>query len=143
VISAQEDSNTFVPQLEKRFHNLTRRRSSVNIVSKKNNPVRRFWFDLLQEGRQGNVTTMNISYGQRAHFQIESVESQFVLCQIYRGKNEIQASLISLASAGATPTPAAISREVIRPPDCKSGVTKYVPEETNWSVTSASHHFHF
>ena len=41
-----------------------------------------------------------------------------------RGENEIQASPISLASVGATPTPAANFREVIRLPDCKSGVTK-------------------
>src|ERR1019366_2757526 len=30
-------------------------------------------------------------------------------------------------------------REVIRLPDCKSGVTKYVSEATNWSITSISH----
>jgi hypothetical protein len=40
------------------------------------------------------------------------------------GENEIQASLISSASVGATPTPATIFREVIRLPDCKSGVIK-------------------
>src|SRR5882672_1016872 len=57
------------------------------------------------------------------------------------GENEIQASLISSASVGATPTPATISWEVIRLPDCKSGVMKYVSEATNWSVTSTSHHF--
>jgi hypothetical protein len=80
----------------------------------------------------------------------------------YCGKNEIQASLISSASVGATPTPATISKtrnpksetrnkfeirnsnflwEAIRLLDCKSSVIKYVSEETNWSVTSASHHF--
>ena len=32
-------------------------------------------------------------------------------------------------------------REVIRLPDCKSGVRKTKQEVTNWSVTSASHHF--
>ena len=32
-------------------------------------------------------------------------------------------------------------REVIRLPACKSGVIKYVSEETNWSITSTSHHF--
>jgi hypothetical protein len=41
-----------------------------------------------------------------------------------RGENEIQASLISSASVGATPTPATNFREVIRLPDCKSGVAK-------------------
>ena len=46
-----------------------------------------------------------------------------------RGENEIQASPISLASVGATPTPATTAcagppREVIRLPDCKSGVAK-------------------
>lgn len=40
------------------------------------------------------------------------------------GENEIQASLISSASVGATPTPATNFREVIQLPDCKSGVTK-------------------
>src|SRR6266446_10835008 len=57
------------------------------------------------------------------------------------GENEIQASLISSASAGATPAPATNFREVIRLLDCKSGVNKYVSEATNWSVTSTSHHF--
>src|SRR5206468_8297018 len=57
------------------------------------------------------------------------------------GENEIQASLISSASVGATPTPATIFREVIRLLDCKSGVTKYVSEATNWSITSTSHYF--
>ena len=40
------------------------------------------------------------------------------------GENEIQASLISSASVGATPTPATILREVIRLPGCKPGVMK-------------------
>ena len=40
------------------------------------------------------------------------------------GENEIQASLISSASVGATPTPATNFREVIHLPDCKSGVVK-------------------
>jgi hypothetical protein len=40
------------------------------------------------------------------------------------GENEIQASLISLASVGATRTPATNFREVIHLPDCKSGVVK-------------------
>lgn len=40
------------------------------------------------------------------------------------GENEIQASLISSASVGATPTPATNFREVIQLPDCKSGVVK-------------------
>jgi len=57
----------------------------------------------------------------------------------YCGENEIQASLISSASVGATPTPATNLREVIRLPDCKSGVIKYVSEATSWSVTSTSH----
>jgi len=57
----------------------------------------------------------------------------------YCGENEIQASLISSASVGATPTPATNLREVIRLPDCKSGVFKYVSEATNWSITSTSH----
>src|SRR5439155_17230980 len=56
-------------------------------------------------------------------------------------ENEIQASLISSASAGATPAPATNFREVIRLLDCKSGVIKYVSEATNWSITSTSHHF--
>ena len=47
----------------------------------------------------------------------------------YRGENEIQASLISSASVGATPTPATTACagppwEVIQLPDCKSGVAK-------------------
>ena len=45
-------------------------------------------------------------------------------CQFHCGENEIRASLISSAFVGATPTPATIFREVFRPPDCKSGVTK-------------------
>ena len=57
------------------------------------------------------------------------------------GENEIQASLISSASAGATPAPATNLREVIRLPDCKSGVRKTKSEVTDWSITSASHHF--
>ena len=40
------------------------------------------------------------------------------------GENQIRASLISSASAGATPAPATNFREVIQLPDCKSGVTK-------------------
>ncbi len=42
------------------------------------------------------------------------------------GENEIQASLISSVSAGATPAPATNLREVIRLPDCKSGVEKQI-----------------
>ena len=38
------------------------------------------------------------------------------------GENEIQASLISSASVGATPTPATNFREVFRLPVCKTGV---------------------
>ena len=38
------------------------------------------------------------------------------------GENEIQASLISSASVGATPTPATNFREVVRLPVCKTGV---------------------
>ena len=38
------------------------------------------------------------------------------------GENEIQASLINLASVGATPTPATNFREVFRLPVCKTGV---------------------
>ena len=42
----------------------------------------------------------------------------------HRGENEIQASLISSAFVGATPTPATNFREVIRLPVCKTGVCK-------------------
>ncbi len=57
-----------------------------------------------------------------------------------RGKNEIQASLISSASVGATPTPATNFKEVIRLPDCKllaqgHQCHKTKSEATNWSVT--------
>ena len=50
-------------------------------------------------------------------------------CLLYCGENEIQASLISSASAGATPAPATNDcpeprGEVIQLPDCKSGVIK-------------------
>jgi hypothetical protein len=45
------------------------------------------------------------------------------LNQFNCGENEIQASLISSASVGATPTPATNSREVSRLPVCKTGVT--------------------
>jgi hypothetical protein len=66
------------------------------------------------------------------------------------GENEIRASLINSASAGATPAPATsllptgprLGRpiwEVIRLLDCKSSVKKHVSEATNWSVTSTSH----
>src|SRR5229473_3229071 len=44
------------------------------------------------------------------------------LHQFHCGENEIQASLISSASVGATPTPATNFREVFRLPACKSGV---------------------
>ena len=40
------------------------------------------------------------------------------------GENEIQASFISFASVGATPTPATTFWEMIQLPDCKSGVAK-------------------
>src|SRR5207247_2233739 len=56
------------------------------------------------------------------------------------GENEIQSRPITSASVGATPPPLPIFREVIRLPDCKSGVFKHVSEATNWSVTSTSHH---
>ena len=47
-----------------------------------------------------------------------------------------------LLQVGVTPTPATnYFREVIRLPDCKSGVRKTKSEVTNWSVTSTSHHF--
>lgn len=57
-----------------------------------------------------------------------------------RGENEIQASLISSASVGATPTPATSFWEVIRLPACKSGVFKQAGSD-DWSITSTSHHF--
>ena len=50
-----------------------------------------------------------------------------------RGENEIQASLISSASVGATPTPATSFWEVIRLPACKSGVFKQAGSD-DWSV---------
>ena len=56
------------------------------------------------------------------------------------GENEIQASLISFASVGATPTPATNSREVSRLPVCKTGVFKQAGRD-DWSITSTSHHF--
>src|SRR5437867_1541848 len=46
------------------------------------------------------------------------------LHQFHRGENEIQVSLISFASVGATPAPRYHSGEVIRLPACKSGVAK-------------------
>ena len=49
------------------------------------------------------------------------------------GENEIQASLISSASVGATPTPATNLREVIRPAACKSAVTKQ-----RWKMTTGA-----
>ena len=55
------------------------------------------------------------------------------------GENEIQASPISSASVGATPTPATNFREVIRLPVCKTGVSKQAGSD-DWSVTSTSHH---
>lgn len=51
----------------------------------------------------------------------------------HRGENEIQASLISSASVGATPTPATNLREVIRPAACKSAVTKQ-----RWKMTTGA-----
>ena len=92
-------------------------------------------------GRRGNRECLQLP--AYAFSKIESVESQIAFYQIYRGENEIQASLINSASTGATPVPATIFREVIRPLDCRSSVTKYVSEATNWSVTSTSHHFDF
>jgi hypothetical protein len=56
------------------------------------------------------------------------------------GENEIQASLISSASVGATPTPATNLREVIRLPACKTGVSQQAGSD-DWGVTSTSHHF--
>ena len=54
------------------------------------------------------------------------------------GENEIQASLISSASAGAAPAPATNLREVIRLPVCKTGVFKQAGSD-DWSITSTSH----
>jgi hypothetical protein len=46
-----------------------------------------------------------------------------------------------LLQVGVTPTPATIYIwEVIRLPDCKSGVAKQAGSD-DWSVTSISHHF--
>ena len=55
------------------------------------------------------------------------------------GENEIQASLISSASVGATPTPATNLREVIRQSGRNPDVSKHVGSD-DWSVTSTSHH---
>ena len=55
------------------------------------------------------------------------------------GENEIQASLISSASVGATPTPATNFREVIRQSGRNPDVSKHVGSD-DWSVTSTSHH---
>jgi hypothetical protein len=56
------------------------------------------------------------------------------------GENEIQASPISSASVGATPTPATNFREVIRQSGRNPDVSKHVGSD-DWSVTSTSHHF--
>ena len=46
-----------------------------------------------------------------------------------------------LVQVGATPTPAtSFLREVIRLPDCKSGVINKAGSD-EWSITTASHHF--
>ena len=55
------------------------------------------------------------------------------------GENEIQESLISSTSVGATPTPATTFREVSRPPGRNPGVMKQAGSD-GWSVTSTSHH---
>ena len=57
----------------------------------------------------------------------------------YCGENEIQASLISSASVGATPTPATTacvepSREVIRPAVCKPAVIKQCRKMTTGAL---------
>jgi len=56
----------------------------------------------------------------------------------YCGENEIQASPISSASVGATPTPATNLREVIRQSGRNPDVSKHVGSD-DWSVTSTSH----
>ena len=56
------------------------------------------------------------------------------------GENEIQASLISSASVGATPTPAT---NLGRCSGCRSvkPVSKTTVGSDDWSITSTSHHF--
>src|ERR1017187_8849483 len=56
------------------------------------------------------------------------------------GENEIQASLISSASVGATPTPAT---NFGRCSGCRSvkPVSQTTVGSDDWSITSASHHF--
>src|SRR5690349_3093638 len=49
---------------------------------------------------------MNVSDGQCAHILCGSIGVRGCYFQIYCGENEIQASLISSDSAGATPAPA-------------------------------------
>ena len=56
----------------------------------------------------------------RRHFALFTLHSSFEW--FHCGENEIQASLISSASVGATPTPATNLREVFRLPVCKTGV---------------------
>ena len=58
----------------------------------------------------------------------------------HRGENEIQASLISSASVGATPTPAT---NLGRCSGCRSvkPVSKTTVGSDDWSITSTSHHF--
>ena len=58
----------------------------------------------------------------------------------YCGENEIQASLISSASVGATPTPAT---NLGRCSGCRSvkPVSKITVGSDDWSITSTSHHF--
>src|SRR5208283_5696119 len=56
------------------------------------------------------------------------------------GENEIQASLISSASVGATPTPAT---NLGRCSGCRSvkPVSQTTVGSDDWSITSTSHHF--
>jgi hypothetical protein len=71
--------------------------------------------------REKAVTSKRIS----AKTDLTCLASELRLGKPFRcGENQIRASLISSASAGATPAPATNFREVIRLPDCKSGVVK-------------------
>ena len=88
-------------------------------------------FPFWGRGRQG----MHLPRKQ-AHAGALPADSTNINC----GENEIQASLISSASVGATPTPAT---NFGRCSGCRSvkPVSQTIVGSDDWSITSTSHHF--
>src|SRR5205807_1821311 len=106
VIAAKEHRRALAAQLQQCFHYLAGCWPSIDVIPKENNSIFSVRLDMSQKADECLVTTMYVSDGQGAHSGFVRLAFREAAYHFYCGENEIQASLISSASVGATPTPA-------------------------------------